>query len=423
MDKNSTPKKPKKLNEKVLTALLSAGVALLLWLYVVTVISPNSDITVKNVPVTLQGLGALQERDLMITTDELPTVELQLEGNRTDLNKLNSSNISISADVSGILTPGTHELRLGNPSFPSDVPNTAITVRDKKPGKITIEVENKVTEEIPVYIHYTEDTFDSENYMADKENVQLDKPAIKVTGPESVVNKVKMARIEVDLNGQVESIVEQSYAYTLCDEKGEPVDVEKIQTDAEAVLLTLKIVRVKDVPLVFKEVIYGGGATEHNTTITIDPLVIRVSGSNAMLEELEKIELDAIDLSQITENTEFMLPIELAEGITNETGLTEAKIKIEFTGLATQTLMVNNITLTNVPADMTITTVTQQLEITLRGPEAVMAGLLPEQVTVTVDCANVQTGNATLKATITVSVEGVGAVGVYNVTVTAAKKQ
>ena len=423
MEKNNTPAKPKKLNEKALMALLSVGVALVLWLYVVTVVSPNSNSSVKGIPVTLQGVATLQDRSLMITTEELPTVELQLEGNRTDLNKLNSSNIYISADVSNIDQPGTYDVRLGNPNFPADVPNTAITVLNKTPGHITIVVERRVEENIPVDIQYLEDNFDSGNYMADKENRVLDRPTIKVQGPQSVVEQIKMARIEVDLNGRVESIVEQSYVYTLCNEKGEPVDVEKIQTDAEAVQLSLKIVRVKDVPLVFKNITYGGGATPQNTTITIDPEVIRVSGSNAMLESLTKIELDAIDLSQITEDTEFTLPIDMAEGITNETGLTEVKVSVKFNDLATTTLNVSNITLINVPADLLITMVTQQLSVQLRGPEAVMATLLPEQVKVTVDCSNAQLGNATLKATIIAEVEGVGALGTYTVTATVEKKQ
>ena len=130
------------MKNKGLTFLMAVGIALLLWLYVVTVVSPNSDNRYSNIPVTLQGVVVLQERGLMITTDELPTAELHLEGNRTDLNKLNSSNISIGVDVSSIGAPGIYELKLGNPSFPSDVPNTAITVLNKSPGTIRVQVEN-----------------------------------------------------------------------------------------------------------------------------------------------------------------------------------------------------------------------------------------------------------------------------------------
>ena len=410
------------MKNKGLTFLMAVGIALLLWLYVVTVVSPNSDNRYSNIPVTLQGVVVLQERGLMITTDELPTAELHLEGNRTDLNKLNSSNISIGVDVSSIGAPGIYELKLGNPSFPSDVPNTAITVLNKSPGTIRVQVENRVTKAVPVEILYNDAEFDSDNYMADKENRDLSHETITVSGPESVVSKIAMARIEVDLTGRVESLVEASYAYTLCDEKGEPIDVEKVTTDAEAVTLTLKIVRVKEVQLVPKEILYGGGATAENTEITIDTQTILVSGSDALLANLENVELETIDLSQIAEDTELTLPIVMPEGITNETGIQEVKVSVKFTGLVTKTLTVNDIKTINVPEGMKVTPAAKQLEITLRGPQKLLDKLAPEQVKVELDCTNVQQGNVSLKAKITVSVEGVGAVGTYSVTATVDEK-
>ena len=410
------------MKNKGLTFLMAVGIALLLWLYVVTVVSPNSDNRYSNIPVTLQGVVVLQERGLMITTDELPTAELHLEGNRTDLNKLNSSNISIGVDVSSIGAPGIYELKLGNPSFPSDVPNTAITVLNKSPGTIRVQVENRVTKAVPVEILYNDAEFDSDNYMADKENRDLSHETITVSGPESVVSKIAMARIEVDLTGRVESLVEASYAYTLCDEKGEPIDVEKVTTDAEAVTLTLKIVRVKEVQLVPKEILYGGGATAENTEITIETQTILVSGSDALLANLENVELETIDLSQIAADTELTLPIVMPEGITNETGIQEVKVSVKFTGLVTKTLTVNDIKTINVPEGMKVTPAAKQLEITLRGPQKLLDKLAPEQVKVELDCTNVQQGNVSLKAKITVSVEGVGAVGTYSVTATVDEK-
>ena len=81
------------MKNKLLTGLLSVGIALVLWLYVVTVVSPNSDNHYYNIPVNIQGEAVLQDRGLMITSGELPVISLHLEGNRTDLNKINSSNI------------------------------------------------------------------------------------------------------------------------------------------------------------------------------------------------------------------------------------------------------------------------------------------------------------------------------------------
>ncbi len=406
------------MKNKLLTALLSVGIALVLWLYVVTVVSPNSDDHYNNIPITIQGEAVLRDRGLMITSGELPTVSLHLEGNRTDLNKINSSNISIGVDVSGIGEPGRYNLSLTQPNFLTDVPNTAITVLSKDPGTVTVEVARRLSKPVPVDIQYNGTL--PENYMADKENMVLDYENVTISGPEAVVEQIAMARIEVDLENQVESLSGQ-YQYTLCNEKGEPVDARMIVTDVEMVSLTLKIVRVKEVALTVT-VIDGGGATKDTSVVTLDPSVILVSGSDALLEDLEALDLGTINLGEISGDEILILPIKLPEGITNETGMSEAKVDVKFPDLATKELTVTNIQPINVPGGLEVQIITKQLELLLRGPKNVINSVTADNVTVTADFSGEQAGTASVKAQITVSIAGVGAVGTYNVTATVKTK-
>lgn len=406
------------MKNKLLTVLLSAAIALALWMYVVTVVSPNSDRHYQNVPVTLQGETLLHDRGLMITSQEMPTVSLHLEGNRTDLDKLNSANITLTADVSKIYDPGTHNLRF-TPSYPGDVTSSAITVLSQNPVAITIQVEERISKPVPVNIRYNGTL--PESFMADKENSQLDYEAVNVTGPKSVIDQIAMAQIDVDLTEQVESISEQ-YAYTLCNEAGEPVDARLVVTDVEAVALTLRIVRVKELALTVN-VVSGGGATQDTTEITMDTTVIQVSGSDNLLEGLESIELGTIDLGEMLTDEVLTFPIKLPEGVTNETGVAEVKVEVKFPELATKPLTVKNIKAVNVPAGLEVELITQALEIQLRGPKAQMDDLEEKDVSATVDFSNTQIGTATVKAQITISAEGVGAVGSYQVTATVREKK
>lgn len=404
------------MKNKILTGLLSFAIALSLWLYVVTVVSPNSDKHYYNIPVTLQSEVVLQERGLMITTTDLPTVSLHLEGNRTDLNKLNSSNITIAVDVSRIGEAGTHNLTY-TPSYPGDVPNNAISVLSRTPGTITLTVEERISKQVPVDILYTGSL--SEDYMADKENKELDYENINIVGPKSVIDQIAMAQIEVNLDNRTESISEQFY-YTLCNEKGEPVDAQHVTTDVEAVTLSLRIVRVKEIDLVVN-VIDGGGATVDTSTITIEPKTIRVSGSDSLLEGLEHLELGTIELGQMLEDAVLTFPIKLPEGVTNETGVLEAAVDVRFPDLATKTLKVKSFTAVDVPAGLEADIITKVLEIQFRGPKASVEKIKEEDITVNVSFANEQEGTVTVKADITIDIDGVGAVGTYNITATLRK--
>jgi len=320
--------------------------------------------------------------------------------------------------VSGIGEPGRYSLSLTQPTFLADVSNTAITVLSKDPSTVTVEVDRRISKPVPVDIQYSGTL--PENYMADKENRVLDHETVTVSGPQTVVDQIAMARIEVDLNAKSESINGQ-YAYTLCNEKGEPVDAKMIVTDVEAVSLNLKVVRVKEVALSVA-VTEGGGATAGTTVITLDPQVILVSGSDSLLEGLETLELGTINLSELEQDEILIFPIKLPEGITNETGVNEVKVDVKLPKLSTKELTVKNIQAINVPNGLEVQIITKQLELRLRGSADALEAVTADNITVTVDFSGEQAGTASVKAQITVSVPGVGAVGTYLVTATVKAK-
>lgn len=400
------------MKSKLLTALLSVAIALSLWLYVVTFVSPTTDQQFQNIPVSLQGETLLQERGLMLTSREIPDVTLHLEGNRTNINKLSSSNITISADVSKITEPGTHRLTI-TPLYPGDVQNNAINVLSQTPGVITVEVEKRISKEVPVDVEYVGSL--QEGYMADKENKTLSHEVVSISGPQSVVDQIVAAKITVDLDRKVESISEP-YAFTLCDVNDQPVNSELITTNVASIDMTLKILRIKELQLVVN-VIDGGGASKDNSDITISHQSILVSGSDNALNGLDSLELGTVNLAEILEDQVLTFPIKLPEGVTNETGVTEVTVDVQFSKLATKQLKITNIELINVPEGLSADLITQRLDIQIRGPKKTVEKIDANKIVAKVDLTDAQVGMATVKAQIIIDAEKVGAVGLYNVTV------
>lgn len=402
------------MKNKFLTILLSLTIAFGLWIYVITVVQPESEETYYNIPVVLQNESILAERGLMITS-ERPTVTLHLSSTRTNLNQLNESNINVIANANSIVTPGTHELPY-SVSYPGNIPSGSVTRQSSNPDMITLKVENRITKPVPVTVFYEGSV--PEELIADKENALLDYSTIEVSGPESVLEQITQAIIQVDLQDQTQTIV-QEYTYTLCNAAGEPVDSQWVTTNVEAVNLTLPIKRVKEITLSV-DVVPGGGATEQTSSIDIQPKVILVSGSDALLEGLEVLNLGTINLGEIGADTVLNLPIILPEGITNETGITEAVVEVKFPNLRTTSMNVDNIQLINVPEGLQAELVTQLLEVKLRGPAALIESIQPEHITVTVDLVDAQTGTDKYTAQVLVqsTFSGVGAMNSYTVMVT-----
>ena len=399
------------MKNKIITALLSAVIAIGLWVYVVTVVSPDSERTYYNIPVVLQNENALVEKGLMITSD-IPPVTLTLSGNRMDLNSLDENNINILVNVATIEAPGTFQL-LYNVSYPGNIPSNAITKKDSSTSAITVRVENKITKQVPVVIDYKGSVPDG--FIADKENPVMDYATVEVSGPEPVVDQISQARIGIDLDKKSETIVGQ-FVYDLCNAAGDPVDVAQVSTNVESVNLTVKIQRVKEITLTV-DVVAGGGATEMTSVITIAPEKIRVSGSDVLLEKLDTLKLGTVNLGELTSSSELKFPIVLPEGVTNITGITEAAVTVRFPTLGMKKLTVRQINVVNVPEGMEVDMITEALELLVRGPKSLIDSITDTDIVVTVDCANAQLGAATMKATVTFTPQfsSFGVVGACNV--------
>lgn len=404
------------MKSKVTSMLLSAVIAFGLWLYVVTNVSQEADVTIYNVPVVMEGETVLnEERNLMITAVSADDVDLTLSGNRSDLAKVNSSNTVLKVDLTKIYEPGEKIALTFNPIFPSDVATNALTIENRNPANIYVTVEARRYKEVPVEVRWIGATPDG--FMSDRENRVLDNSSVTVVGPASVADLIEKAVIEVDLNEQRESI-SQDYRYTLCDEEGNPVDAELITTNVESVHLDVKIHQVKEVVLMV-DVVYGGGATKSNTKVEVDPFTIRVSGGAAVLEELgDSINLGRIDLSTIEKSQELKFPVTLPEGITNLSNITEAKVNILFTGLLVKEFVVENFEAINVPEGLQTEIMEKKLSVVLRGPAADLMKINPEDIVILADLSDAVPGTSTFKATVYFGEEltSVGAIRSYSVT-------
>ena len=383
---------------KLYSMLLSLVVAFGLWLYVKNNVSIEDNNTFYNIPVVMESESVLGERNLMVTSISTNSVSLNLSGARSDLSKLDSSKLAAKVDLSQITEPGEHIALSYTISYPSDVSPSAFTVGNKNPGAIFVDVDYRRVSEIPVLIKWTGNR--SEDYIYDTENAVLDNNTVTISGPASVVDTIDHARVEIDLTEQVKSI-SQNYRYTLCDVEGNPVDAGQITTNLEEVRLEMQIQKIQEIRL-NADVVYGGGANEHNTTVEISPATIRVSGGEAVLAELgDTFTICTINLADLDKNVnEQKYTLTLPEGVTNQTGVNEVTVSIRFTGLKTREFTIDQFEAVNVPEGLTVDIISASLSVKVRGPESEITALKEDNIRAVVDFTNAEVGTATYKVKI-----------------------
>lgn len=391
---------------------LAFAIALSLWMYVITYVSTDHEMTLHNVPVALEGKSLLSDRGFMILNEEDFSVDLKLSGSRQDVSKCNSGNIHVVADLTDIYDPGEHNLTYSI-IYPGDVPTNAVKAQ-RDPDRVTVIVAKRKTKQIPVEVRYQGDV--PADYIKDTAAVELDNQFIEISGPESVVDQIDHAAITVDCTGRTESIYE-SYRYELQNAQDAPVDAHWITTNVSEVKVYLPVSMVKTLPLTLT-VIDGGGATASTTKLVFDPASISVSGSETALAALEELNIGTIDLSQITEDQVLTFEISLPEGIRNVSNLPTASVHVTFPRLATREFTITEFEPLNLAAGKKWESLTRQLTITVRGLKSEVQRLNPEDIIVRIDLGAVENTSAVEPDIVfPKSFESLGVLGSYSISV------
>ena len=398
---------------KIMFFLLSVLLAFGLWLYVVTVVSPESEETFYDVPIMLKNQGQLQDKELMLVLEETPTVDLKLTGNRSDLARLNKANITAMVDLSRLYEPGTHEVTY-DVSFPAEVGSVGLV--SKNPGVLKLTVERRIVDK-PVDV-----VIEAKGNVAEGCIIQeeiLSSKQVLITGPKSVVDQITQACITVDYTDK-EKTFDQVLKPTLCNENGEPVDAQLIETDIGSVELTVVVQKIKEVELKVK-VVDGGGATQMTSDVTISPKTIKVSGSEEELAGLDSLELGTINLADYPLDTTKEFAIKLPAGVKDLGNHKTAEVNIQFPDLNIVELTVTEFEATNVPEGMTEEILAQALTVRIRGPKTQMAQITGEDVKIVVDFKDRQAGTFNLTGKVVIvnsAYSTAGALGTYSVTAT-----
>lgn len=391
------------MKSKIGSLLLAFVVSFALWIYVITVVSPDSDATINGIAVELQGENVLQERGLMIVSNETPTVSLQLNGNRSDLSKLNKSNISVIVDVTKIDAAGVKNASY-DVRYPGDIPDNAITILSQDPGTVRLRVEERIAKEVPVVVKFQGQV--SENYLQKKESV--DYPTIPIVGAKSVVDTITQAVVNVDVTDQKATFQTDELEYDLCDKDGNKVESDLLTVDITRVRVTVPIVFVKEVNIE-ATVSAGNGASEKNITIETFPKSIQVSGPESILSSLNALTLvDVVDLSEyvdqdmvVTKPIEFVLPPQV---INETTEGNTATVKILFTDVSTAEIKIPTKDLEDwgsLAKSYDVEPLDKEITVKIRGSKDIVEKITAEDFVATISKNNISTKTEMLAMSIT----------------------
>lgn len=400
--------------------VLSVLVAIGLWTYVVGALNPDSSGPVRNLPITFVGTDVLESRGLMITSGLEQTVTLHVNGKRDALLSLSAETVSITIDVSSITQPGQYssEYQVSfNP--PSGVASSSLVTTDRYPQRVTYTVVRQASRTIQVRGTATGRV--AEGYQTGE--FRFEPETLEVRGEEALVNQIDYALVTLEQEDMSETY-SGDLPYVFVTFTGEVMDPAKFETNVSLVRTILPVFQLKEVPLSVN-IIPGGGATEKNVKVDIEPKSVMVAGAPADLEPLREISLGNVDLSKVLGNDTLTFPISLAPELTNVSGETEATVTLSIEGLATATLEVDSIELIHCPEGYVADAVTQTRQVQIRGEAEAVESVSASQLLIVADLENTVVASGTQTVPVKVYLNGrndVGVVGDYNIVVSITRR-
>ena len=332
---------------KLITLLISLLGAVVLWIYVVTQIKPQTDFPVSSIPISIND-RALEERGLVITAQSPETIRLDLRTSRVNVAKLNAETIRVVADAGNIKEPGVHPLPCAV-TFPDTVQSSGVDIMRKSVEYVYITVDRLQRSAFPIELNWTGSVKDG--YYAEVSEAVLDPVEVVVTGPEQEISRIARVVVDYDVSGKIETETITAPIRFL-DENGDALEFSELTSfSVTQTSLTMPILRIKEITLTLG-LIEGDGVTKENAEVELTPPTIHVKGAASLIDSLnDTLEIGQVKLADIPENyyeNEYTVDNLLNVGITNM-GEETVKAVVRLSGVTTAMIDVSDIRPINPP--------------------------------------------------------------------------
>ena len=381
----------KKLTSNWGLKLASIVFAAILWFLITNINDPVVSQTYYDVPVTLKNTSLITDNgqvyEVLDETDVISTVKIYAP--RAAIDSLSKDNIVATADVANMTSNNTIAITLTTNKYSNEIESITGSI-----DTVKLSVEDKATKTLALTAT-TSGTLE-DGYIVG--TVTTEQNLIRISGPESVVNTIKSAVVDVDVTGFTSNIGTDA-DIKLYDEEGNVVPEGNLTMNITSVRVNVTILETKRVPIVYT--ITGTPASGYQLTGVIDstPDTVLIAGRSSALSEVDFIGVtDALlnvqglteDLTTTIDITDY-LPSNIVFGDSDFNGIVSVVVHIEETVSKTVDLDVNDFTISNVPEGYKVSIVTGEEDgddvksITVSGLQAAVNTATSDTITGDID--------------------------------------
>jgi len=405
---------PMSSGRKAFYITASIIIAFILWFYVNN--SADVDLTIYEIPVEFFNAdSALANKGLVLISGDDATEDLVLNMPRSMVFGFNTERVRLVADLNSVNSTGTQTVSYSI-IYPPDTNTRQISVKSPSVRTVSVRIgELFRRNDVEIRCKLVGNVADG--YVAG--SVQLLPQTLEIWGQQSDVMQVSYAQVTLNIANARSTIVEL-LEYKLYDYNDNLIENSNIHSASDTVQVTMPVISATDIPLTVRFVEHPGIRID-SFDYSMDVSSVTLSGDANQIAQLGELILGEIDLSTIEDERIFTYEIPIPEGLTNLSGVTTATLTIANRDIATKDLTVTDFEVINFEAeDRVAEIVTSSIDVTLRGPRAILDGLTPENVHAVADLAGVADASGTYTVPAELRIAGdpdVGTLQSYQLTV------
>lgn len=324
---------------------------------------------------------------------QLGDVSVRLAGPQGVVDHLGISDLHATLDISGI-DASSREPRDAKVIVTTS--NENVKVVDVTPATVSVRLERITSRTLTVQTHFANDP----PAGSQRGETSVSPTDVRVIGPESAIAQIAAVFATVRF-GDVTTDLTQSVPAVPVDANG--VRIDGLQVEPGVVVVTVPLLptaTTRTVPVLWS--LKGTVATGYwISQVATDPVTVTVSGDQAKLASLDRIETQPVDVSGLAASRTFTASLVLPDGV-SLLDRTDATVAVTVVPLAGTRPFYTGVQVRNLGAGLVADTDPGVITIVVAGPLPALESMSSDQVTAFVDASGKGPGVYTMDVSVRV---------------------
>lgn len=291
-----------KLTNNLGLKLISVGLAMILWIIVVSIDDPVITRTFSGIEVEVLNADAVTSQGKTYEIlDGSNNIAVSVSAKRSILEKISKDYIKATADLKEMTILNSAAINVRTTRYSDMI--TSITPLTKN---LKLAVEDLDKKQLSITVETIGNP--AKGYVVGNNSPSVN--ITTVTGAASKVSRISRAVATVDVSGRTSNI-RTGAEVVLYDGNGDPVNSSSVSVSVKEIVVDVDILETKEISV---SAAVSGTTAEgfaYTGLVSVDPETVLIAGSGTVFNNLESIVIPAEDISidGITEDKSFVLNI------------------------------------------------------------------------------------------------------------------